>query len=271
MPKIQRAEPAEAAAQPGAQGFLAQARAVSVAFGRHVAVDRVDLAVAPGEIVTLIGPNGSGKTTLVKAILGLERQSAGEIWRRPGLQIGYMPQRLHIDPTLPLTVRRFLSLWGKTSPSTIAGALQDVGAAGLLASPMHGLSGGELQRVLLARALLRNPDLLVLDEPVQGVDVQGQGELYALIERIRDERGCGVLLVSHDLHLVMARTDTVVCMNRHVCCSGHPRAVSQHPAFRALFGPTAAAFGIYQHAHNHAHDAHGDVVPAAEAAHHSHG
>lgn len=250
-------------------GTLAAAVGLCVAYGHHVAVDGVDLAVAPGEIVTLIGPNGSGKTTLVKAMLGLERPSRGEVWRRPGLTIGYMPQRLEIDPTLPLTVQRFLSLWSKSTKPAIAATLEDVGAARLLNARMQGLSGGEMQRVLLARALLRNPDLLVLDEPVQGVDVQGQGELYALIERIRNERGCGVLLVSHDLHLVMARTDTVVCLNRHVCCSGHPRAVSQHPSFRALFGPTAEAFGIYQHAHNHAHDAHGDVVPAD--GHHHHG
>jgi zinc transport system ATP-binding protein len=251
--------------------WLVIARDVSVAFGSHLAVEKVDLSIAAGEIVTLIGPNGSGKTTLVKAILGLQRPVSGEIRRRPGLTVGYMPQRLQIDPTLPLTVKRFLALWGKTNGGTIAAALEDVGAARLLDTPMQGLSGGELQRVLLARALLRNPDLLVLDEPVQGVDVQGQGELYGLIERIRNEHGCGVLLVSHDLHLVMARTDTVVCLNRHVCCSGHPRAVSQHPAFRALFGPTAEAFGIYQHAHNHAHDAHGDVVPAGGSGHHHHG
>jgi zinc transport system ATP-binding protein len=201
--------------------------------------------------VTLVGPNGAGKTTLLRILLGLQRPSAGSAWRRPGLRIGYLPQRLAIDETLPLTVRRLLALAGPAGKERIDAALAEVGAKPLASMPVQALSGGELQRVLLARALLREPDLLVLDEPVQGVDVTGQGELYALIRHIRDRRGCGVLLVSHDLHLVMAASDEVVCLNRHVCCSGHPETVTRHPAYRALFGD---AIAVYAHHHDHVHD-----------------
>jgi zinc transport system ATP-binding protein len=236
---------------------LATLEEVSLAFGKRAVLERVSLGVGAGEIVTLVGPNGAGKTTLLRILLGLQRPSAGRAWRRPGLRIGYLPQRLAIDETLPLTVRRLLALAGKADGARIGAALAEVGAGALAAAPVQRLSGGELQRVLLARALLREPDLLVLDEPVQGVDVTGQSELYALIRRIRDRHGCGVLLVSHDLHLVMAASDEVVCLNRHVCCSGHPEAVTRHPAYRALFGD---AIAVYAHHHDHVHD------PVAETA-----
>jgi zinc transport system ATP-binding protein len=236
---------------------LAALEEVSLAFGRRVVLERVSLAVGTGEIVTLVGPNGAGKTTLLRILLGLQKPSAGRVWRRPGLRIGYLPQRLAIDETLPLTVARLLALAGSRNRDRIDAALAEVGAGPLACMQVQTLSGGELQRVLLARALLREPDLLVLDEPVQGVDVTGQGELYALIRRIRDRRDCGVLLVSHDLHLVMAASDEVVCLNRHVCCSGHPEAVTRHPAYRALFGD---AIAVYAHHHDHVHD------PVAETA-----
>jgi len=235
-----------------------------VSYGRRTVLDGVDLTVAPGEIVTLIGPNGAGKTTLVKAVLGLVTPAAGTLRRRPGLSVGYMPQRLQIESTLPLTVRRFLALWTRLSAAAQEAALAEVGASHVFDSPVQNLSGGEMQRVLMARALLRDPDLLVLDEPVQGVDVHGQSDLFDLIDRIRRERGCGVLLVSHDLHLVMARTDTVVCLNRHVCCHGHPEAVSRHPEYLALFGRHAEALAVYHHHHNHRHAAAGGVVPLDE-------
>jgi zinc transport system ATP-binding protein len=236
---------------------LAALEEVSLAFGRRVVLERVSLAVSAGAIVTLVGPNGAGKTTLLRILLGLQKPSTGSAWRRPALRIGYLPQRLAIDETLPLTVARLLALAGPQHRNRIDAALAEVGAGPLARMPVQTLSGGELQRVLLARALLREPDLLVLDEPVQGVDVTGQGELYALIRRIRDQRGCGVLLVSHDLHLVMAASDEVVCLNRHVCCSGHPEAVTRHPAYRALFGE---AIAVYAHHHDHVHD------PTAETA-----
>jgi len=240
---------------------------VSLRLNATDVLEGVNLSVRLGEIVTLIGPNGAGKTSLVRIVLGLLKASGGKVWRQPRLRIGYMPQKLQIDPSLPLTVLRFLLLVPGTRRPAVEAALAEVGAEHLIARPLQQVSGGELQRILLARALLRQPDLLVLDEPVQGVDVNGQIELYQLITRLRDRYGCGVLMVSHDLHLVMATTNTVVCLNRHVCCSGHPEQVSLDPAFVAMFGEQASALAVYNHHHDHAHDLHGEVVPHE----HSHG
>lgn len=224
---------------------------LTVRLGGQLVLDRVTLRVAAGEIVTLIGPNGAGKSTLVKAVLGLVSPAQGWVERRDGLAIGYMPQRLAIDPTLPLTVARFLGLWGHVSHARYTAVLAEVGAARLAHRPVQALSGGEWQRVLLARALLSHPQLLVLDEPAQAVDVHGQIALFDLIDHLRHAHGCGVLLVSHDLHLVMARTDTVICLNRHVCCSGPPDDVSRHPEYQALFGRHAASLALYHHRHGH--------------------
>lgn len=248
-----------------------------VGMSRHGAsvLEDVNLRVAPGEIVTLIGPNGAGKTSLVRIVLGLLKADAGQVRAKPKLRIGYMPQKLHVDPTLPLTVERFLMLAPGVRRSEVVEAMAEVAATHLLPRPLQQVSGGELQRILLARALLRKPHLLVLDEPVQGVDVNGQLELYQLITRLRDRYGCGVLMVSHDLHLVMATTNTVVCLNRHVCCSGRPEQVSLDPAFVALFGEQASALAVYNHRHDHAHDLHGEVIdpqPGEAASHpHQHG
>jgi len=225
---------------------------VSVAFGRTQVLEAVSLSVDPGEIVTLIGPNGAGKSTLLRVALGLLKPDEGAVRRRPGARIGYVPQRLVIDEVMPLTVRRFLDL-AVPRGTAVAPALGEVGVPLLADQPVQALSGGEWQRVLLARALLRQPDLLVLDEPVQGVNVAGQAELYDLIRRIRDRRRCGILLVSHDLHFVMAAADRVVCLNRHVCCSGTPGAVARDPAYGALFGPAAEAVALYAHRHDHRH------------------
>ena len=210
---------------------------VGVSFAGNPVLDAVELELKPGEIVTLIGPNGAGKTTLVRVVLGLLAPHRGTVWRRERLRIGYMPQKLNVEPTLPLTVLRFLRLVPGVDRERALAALGEVGAAQVLDSPLQKISGGELQRVLLARALLRQPELLVLDEPVQGVDVAGQAELYRLIGRLRQRYGCGVLMVSHDLHLVMSATDRVVCLNRHVC-----------------------SLAIYHHQHDHQHDLHGSVV-----------
>jgi len=204
---------------------------VAVTLAGQNVLENIQLSVNPGEIVTLIGPNGAGKTTLVRSVLGLLKPTSGSVWRRPKLRVGYMPQKLHVDATLPLSVLRFLRLVPGVDRARALAALNEVGAEKVIDSPLQGISGGEMQRVLLARALLREPELLVLDEPVQGVDVAGQAELYSLITRLRDRHGCGVLMVSHDLHLVMSTTDQVVCLNRHVCCSGHPEQVSNDPAF----------------------------------------
>lgn len=237
---------------------------LSVRFGGRLVLNRVNVAVNPGEVVTLIGPNGAGKTTLVRAVLGLVRAAEGRVRRRPGLRIGYMPQRLTVDATLPLTVRRFLSLWRPVSAERIATALAEAGVARLADAAVQTVSGGEMQRVLLARALLSDPELLVLDEPDQAVDVHGQAELFARIEHVRRHRGCGILLVSHDLHTVMARTDRVVCMNGHVCCHGRPEDVSRHPEYHALFGRHAAELAVYLHHHDHAHAEDGHVVAGSD-------
>ncbi|WP_372866706.1 zinc ABC transporter ATP-binding protein ZnuC [Pseudomonas sp.] len=238
---------------------------ISVGFRGQSVLQDVQLSVNPGEIVTLIGPNGAGKTTLVRTVLGLLKPDSGSVWRKPKLRIGYMPQKLHVDATLPLSVLRFLRLVPGVDRASAQAALAEVGASQVIDSPLQSISGGELQRVLLARALLREPQLLVLDEPVQGVDVSGQAELYRLITQLRDRHGCGVLMVSHDLHLVMSTTDQVVCLNRHVCCSGHPEQVSGDPAFVELFGQDAKSLAIYHHRHDHEHDLHGAVVNEASA------
>ena len=228
----------------------------------------VDLELSGGEIVSLIGPNGAGKTTLIRAILNLIPHRTGRVVNTPGLVIGYMPQRLAIDPVLPLTVYRFLRMVAKLGKDEISKVLDEVGVPQLREAQVQTLSGGEFQRVLLARALLRNPDLLVLDEPAQQVDFQGQIDMFELIERLRTRRGCGVLVASHDLHMVMRATDRVLCLNGHICCSGAPEAVSAHPEYVALFGPRAAeSIALYHHHHRHEHDLSGGVHPAGSEPH----
>ena len=235
--------------------------------GRPV-LDHVDVEVNRGEIVTLIGPNGSGKTSFVRLILGFLQPDEGQLERRKGIRVGYMPQKLHIDEVLPISVARFIRLAGAVPGDVFKHVVDRVGINDLLEKPVQAISGGEFQRVLLARALMRKPDLLVLDEPAQGVDINGQQELYKLIATIRDEYGCGVLMVSHDLHLVMEATDQVLCLNTHICCTGRPEAVSQHPEYLKLFGSSLDGLAVYTHHHDHTHDLHGDVVDCSE---HDHG
>lgn len=247
---------------------LATLQQLTVAFEERVIVDRVDLAIHRGDIITVIGPNGAGKTTLIKAILGIQKHTQGTMTLQTGLTIGYVPQHLTLEPTLPLSVRRFMLLSGQ-SLAACRDSLSKTGVDHLLDASVHHLSGGEKQRLLLARALARKPDLLVLDEPAQGVDINGQAALYDLIRNLRDELNCGVLMVSHDLHLVMAATDKVICLNQHICCSGFPADISHDPAFIETFGrPVAESLAVYHHHHNHSHDLHGDVVTAGQD--HSH-
>jgi len=232
--------------------------------GRHV-LQSVNLSVRGGQIVALIGPNGAGKSTLLKIALGLLRPDRGEVRREKDIQVGYVPQRLQIDPILPLTVRRFLNLSRRHPETRLTGVLNEVGADYILDQAVQDLSGGETQRMLLARALLRDPDLLLLDEPLQGVDFAGQIALFQLIEQVRKQRGCGVVMVSHDLHVVMAGTDEVVCLNHHICCSGKPEAVTHHPEYLALFGPKAAqTLAVYTHHHDHEHHLSGEPLPQEE-------
>ena len=252
-------------AKPGSQDTILYLDGVSVSFDGFQALNNLSFYVMAGELRAIIGPNGAGKTTIVRVVLGLMAPDRGTVVRRPDLVIGYMPQNLHIDKTLPLTVGRFLVLGSgrrRYSEELKFQILDEVGVGGILETPVQAVSGGEFQRVVLARALLRDPDLLVLDEPSQGIDVTGQADLYRLITRIRDRRGCGVLMVSHDLHLVMADTDEVVCLNHHVCCAGHPETVTNDPSYIQLFGKqVAGALAVYQHHHDHDHDADGNVVP----------
>jgi len=229
-------------------------------------LQQVDIQLHRGELLTLIGPNGAGKTSLVRILLGLKKASCGEVYTRPGITVGYVPQKLHVDPVLPLRVRDFLLTAGRFSQARLLDALQEVHIAHLIESSVHTLSGGEFQRVLLARALLHQPDVLVLDEPATGVDIIGQQALYQTIKHIRDRRGCGVLMVSHDLHLVMAATDQVVCLNTHICCTGHPDDVSAHPEYLKIFGQAMEGLAPYSHHHDHSHDVHGDVVPLEQQA-----
>ena len=252
---------ADAATQNGA---LVDVRGISVRFGDSTVLDHVDLTIARGEIVCVIGPNGAGKSTLLRAALGLQKPHAGTVARQPETRIGYMPQRIAVDDTLPLTVRRFLSLGGRVARGRRRDVLDELGVRYLLDKPFQRVSGGEMQHVLLARAILRAPDLLVLDEPAQNLDVVGQSAMYGLIGTLRDRLGCGVLMVSHDLHLVMAAADRVVCLNHHVCCTGRPHDVRENPEYLALFPDAAAALGVYTHSHDHVHTPTGGVVPLGE-------
>lgn len=229
-------------------------------FGDRKVLENIDLSIENGQIVTLIGPNGAGKTTLVRIALGLIQADSGSLYRRPSLRIGYMPQKVHIEATLPLTVVRFLQLANRNNPKLLLETLQELKIGHIGRQQLSAISGGELQRVLLARALLRNPQLLILDEPAQGVDFAGQAELYQLISEISKQKNCGVLMISHDLHLVMSATDEVICLNHHICCHGKPEQVSTDPAYLDLFGASASQnLAVYTHHHNHEHDITGNI------------
>lgn len=252
---------------------LLSAQGVAVTINDRRLVHDIDLTVDAGEIVTIIGPNGGGKTTLVRALLGTQELSAGTVTRMDGLTIGYVPQRLSLNPMMPVRVSRLLTSVTPRPRAHVLDALEETGVGHLIDHSVHALSGGEFRRVLLARALLHDPNLLVLDEPVAGVDHAGELVLYELIQRLRTERGCGVLMVSHDLHVVMAATDKVICLNGHVCCTGQPHEVSKHSEYVRLFGPRAAdALAFYEHQHDHEHDIGGDVTQAHDHGHeHHHG
>lgn len=257
------------------QDFLIKAENIRHRYGKNSpwVLKGVDLTIHPQEIITLIGPNGAGKSTLLSILLGLSEATDGKLQRQANLKIGFMPQKIQVDPTLPLTVERFLQLgeiqkktgfFGKLFQKTTtlqknkrpiedlcwAQIIEQLNIGKLLTKPIQKVSGGEMQRILLARALLRQPDLLVLDEPVQGVDLQGQAELYQYIQELRNQYDISILMVSHDLHLVMNHTDQVICLNQHICCSGHPYNVSQAPEFKRLFGDFSGAIAIYEHHHS---------------------
>lgn len=214
----------------------------------------ITMTVEPGEIVTLIGPNGSGKSTTAKMALGVLDTDEGVARQKSKLRASYVPQRLEVNWALPLTVSRFLELTNRATRKQMQDVLEVTETSHLFGAQMSKLSGGEHQRVLLARAILRAPEFLVLDEPVQGVDYYGEIALYKLIEDIRNRLDCGVLLISHDLHVVMSTTDRVICLNGHICCSGTPANVASSKEFRSLFGERAATgLAFYEHRHDHEH------------------
>lgn len=239
--------------------YLVEATGLCKFYGTREVLHEVNLTIRANEIVTLVGPNGAGKTTLLKILLGLESPQHGSVALAPGLRIGYVPQSFTPQPSMPLTARAFLELYAPHAQERIATLCGNLDISEILDSQLHTLSGGEQRRLLLVRALLHQPQLLVLDEPTQGVDIAGQGELYRLLKRLSAEMNFAVLMVSHDLHVVMAATQRVICLNHHICCEGAPSQVGNDPAFKTLFGDELARqVALYHHHHDHKHDVHGD-------------
>lgn len=231
-------------------------------YGGREVLHEVSLEVRPREIVTIIGPNGAGKTTLLSCLIGLATPDRGEVTHAPGLRLGYVPQHFRTPASLPLTVASFLHLYGPIDESMAA----QLDVLPMMEANLSQLSGGELRRVLLLRALLRQPQLLVLDEPTQGIDIAGQSEFYCLLQNLVETQQLAVVMVSHDLHLVMASTRRVVCLNRHICCEGAPEQVGADPQFKAMFGDELARqVALYHHHHTHTHALH---APAVEHHHH---
>ncbi len=236
---------------------LIEAQNISVRRHGGLVLDNVSLTLGEKDFITLIGPNGAGKSVLLRHLLKLETADSGTVRHRDGLKIGYVPERFQIDPTLPMQVSRFLTLNNQLDKQNTAALADETGCSDLLEKPLANLSGGELQRVLLARALSNNPQVLILDEPAQNLDVAGQLNFYKLIEEIYEKRNLSVLMVSHDLHMVMNSTRQVVCLYHHICCSGAPESVARDPEFIQMFGQDMAQMmAVYQHshAHDHTHD-----------------
>lgn len=234
---------------------LIEASHVTVTRQKNCILNDVSLKVGARDFITVVGPNGAGKSMLLKCLMGVYTPDAGTITRVADLRIGYMPQNLTPDHTMPICVDRFLTLRKKATTDAVWQVAMETGIGHALSRPLHVLSGGELQRVLLARALLDDPQLLVLDEPAQNLDISGQLAFYKLIEELYAQRNISILMVSHDLHMVMASTKQVVCLFHHICCSGEPHVVTRDPEFISLFGADMAKMlAVYHHTHNHAHE-----------------
>lgn len=239
---------------------LVELKNVNVTFAHKKALQNINFCLYPQSIITIVGPNGGGKSTLLKVLLKLLPPTSGEVIYSKDLRIGYVPQKIYLDHTLPLTVAKFLALSRQATKKDICEVVELLSISHLKHNSLQKLSGGEMQRVLIARAILNKPNLLVLDEPTQGVDISGQVELYQLINTMQRKLNCAVLMVSHDLHIVMADTNEVLCVNQHICCQGTPEAVSSDPKFKHFFGDSFARnIALYTHHHNHHHNMHGDI------------
>ena len=238
---------------------LLQVEKVGLSINSKILVEGVSFEVREGEIVTLIGPNGSGKSTTAKIALGIHKNIMGDVKKFTN-RIGYVPQKISIDWTLPIRVIDFMFLTKDLNNEQISDALNLTGVEHLKQKSLSNLSGGEFQRVLIARAIAKKPELLVLDEPVQGVDFKGEVAIYELIKKISEDLSCGILLISHDLHMVMSATDHVICLNGHVCCSGKPHIVAQDEKYKELFGDRASkVLTLYEHKHDHTHSQDGTI------------
>lgn len=253
---------------------LIELKDIAMHFGQKTALQQINMAIYPNTVTTIVGPNGGGKSTLLKILLKLIKPSAGEVIYGQNVCIGYVPQKIHLNHSLPITVKKFLSLKKGITEQDIRQAAELLSISHLMQNSLQKLSGGEMQRVLLARAILNKPNLLVLDEPTQGVDINGQIELYQLIHQMREKLNCAVLMVSHDLHIVMADTNKVLCVNQHICCAGTPETVGNDPTFIQHFGDQFSKnIAFYTHHHNHRHDMHGDICCSGQyqcAQHHNH-
>ncbi len=239
---------------------LIELKNISVTFAHHRVLQNINFCLYPQSIITIVGPNGGGKSTLLKVLLKLIPPTTGEVIYSKNLRIGYVPQKIYLDHTLPLTVAKFLALSQAVTEEAIRETAELLSITHLKHNSLHKLSGGEMQRVLIARAILNKPNLLVLDEPTQGVDINGQSELYQLINTMQRKLNCTILMVSHDLHIVMADTNEVLCVNQHICCQGTPEIISNDPKFKYFFGDSFAKnIALYTHHHNHHHNMHGDV------------
>lgn len=231
--------------------MLIEVQKLNVAYGKKKVLENVNLTLSKNEIVTIVGPNGSGKTTLFKSIIGSIPVTSGKVSIKQSLKIGYVPQVLNIDRSLPLTVERFLKLAKNQNDQGFLRAQQLLGSDDLLPSQISNLSAGQLQRVLLGHALMNEPDVLLLDEVTRGLDQPGSAVFYKIIEEIRDSTGCAVLMISHDLHVVMSASNRVICLNGHICCQGEPNLVASSPEYKAMFGSTVeGTLALYQHNHS---------------------
>ena len=219
-------------------------------------LEDISFQVNSNQIITIIGPNGSGKTSLIKIIIGLINQTSGEVVKKNGLKIGYVPQKFVYNKNLPMSVARFVDYQNNSylNDQNISFIESLIDINKLFNKQVSSLSGGELQKVLLFRALLSFPDILILDEPTQGVDIQGQLNFYSILSKLRDKFNLSILIVSHDLHFVMKNTDIVICLNNHICCIGKPEEISQNEHFNKIFGENISnIISLYQHKHNHTH------------------